>query len=386
MKNILLFITFILYCTITYSQCWESIDVKGDTNIVQLAIQTDGTLWDLTPGTTPNQVGNDNDWDRCFTSSYSSFAIQQDSTLWGWGPNYNGELGINNTNPVPLPILLNTDKWITVSSSWGMTTAIKSDGTLWYWGDNSQLVPSQVGSENDWKELHTNYNTVLALKTDGSLWKGSHGDILTQVGTDNDWNYIWTNQQEWFGIKNNGTLWSDGVQVGTDTDWISIVGDNNYGAYNNKYALKNNQTLWHWSGSNSSTLVQLNAYQNWKQVGANYNGTYYAIDSQGHYWQGSLGDSLLPSNMDSLCSSLSLKKSSDFDLIKIYPNPSNGKLYLDLNQETKVIHYSITNLQGKNILSGVLNHSENCIDLSNYKRGLYFVKLEDNKPIKIVLE
>jgi len=270
-----------------------------------------------------------------------------------------------------------------------MTTAIKSDGTLWYWGSyysTQQLVPSQVGSDNDWQKVHTSYNAVLALKTDGTLWKGSFGNNLTQIGTDNDWNYIWSNEQVWFGIKNNGTLWNDGAQVGTDTDWNSIVGDNNYGAYNNKYALKNNQTLWHWSGSNYSTLVQLNAYQSWKQVGVTNYGTYYAIDSLGKYWQGNVGDSLLPSTINSLCASLSLEKSSDFDLIKVYPNPSNGKLYLDLKQESKVIHYSITNLQGKNVLTGVLNHSENCIDLSNYKRGLYFVKFEENKPLKIVLE
>src|SRR5690554_3073645 len=346
MKNILLFTTFILYCTSTFSQCWESIDVKGDTNKLQLAIQHNGTLWDLTPGNTPSQIGNDDNWDRCFSSYSSSFAIKQDSSLWGWGQNYYGELGINNTTPVSTPILLNTDKWITISSSWGMTTAIKSDGTLWYWGSyysTQQLVPSQVGSDNDWQKVHTSYNAVLALKTDGTLWKGSFGNNLTQIGTDNDWNYIWSNEQVWFGIKNNGTLWNDGAQVGTDTDWNSIVGDNNYG-------------------------------------------TYYAIDSLGKYWQGNVGDSLLPSTINSLCASLSLEKSSDFDLIKVYPNPSNGKLYLDLKQESKVIHYSITNLQGKNVLTGVLNHSENCIDLSNYKRGLYFVKFEENKPLKIVLE
>src|SRR5690554_7676447 len=71
MKNILLFTTFILYCTSTFSQCWESIDVKGDTNKLQLAIQHNGTLWDLTPGNTPSQIGND-DKDRKSTRLNSS--------------------------------------------------------------------------------------------------------------------------------------------------------------------------------------------------------------------------------------------------------------------------------------------------------------------------
>lgn len=388
MKNILLLLTtFTLFGSIGFGQCWESIDVKGDTNRLQLAIQNDGTLWDLTPGIIPIQIGTDTDWDRCFTSNLSSFAIKEDSTLWGWGENTYGELGINNTTPVPAPIQLNTDKWISVSSSWGSTMAVKSDNTLWVWGFLSwqfpyQLIPDQVGSDNDWKEVHSDYLNVLALKNNGTIWNGSPGGFLYQVGTDNDWAYFWVNAVEWYGIKDNGTLWEDGVQVGTDSDWESIVGDKNYPS--NTYAIKNDHTLWYWAGSTAIAPVQYNAYQSWIQVAVSYNGTYYAIDSLGEVWQGIVGDSLLPSTAGSLCGGLNIETSNNIDLIKVYPNPTTGKLFIDVNLDSKTNQYAISNIQGKIVSTGFLNKSENSIDISNYKPGIYFVMVENNKPIKII--
>jgi hypothetical protein len=381
-KNILLLVILYFSYSLTYSQCWESLGVKGDTSSVQLAIRYDGSLWILIPGRVPSQVGSDSNWHMIFDGEESVLGIKTDSTMWGWGSNSNGQLGINNRSVVDSPILLNNEKWIDVASSSACTMAIKSDHTLWYWGDYSQLTPIQIGTDNDWNKVHLDYYSVMVIKNNGTLWKGSPGNVLTQVGTDNDWNYLWVYQEEWFGIKNNGTLWENGVKVGTDNDWKFIVHDNyNLGV---KFAIKTNQTLWFWSGSTSNTPVQFNTHQNWKQVGVNYNGTYYAIDYTGEYWQGNVGDSLLPSTVNSLCSPTNSQKLSRVTYTQAYPNPTNGKFYLKLGEYSNNVNYSIINIHGKTIMTGVLDKIENFLDLSKINSGIYFIKVENDTSIKII--
>jgi hypothetical protein len=196
MKSIFLFLILGL-CSISYSQCWQSLDVDGDTNSVHYAIQNNGTLWQLSPNGIPTQLGFNKNWKKAYTSGgsgYSTFLIADDSTLWGFGENYYGQLGIGNTNYQPTLIQLNSSKWISLSSSWGHTTAIKADGTMWFWGGswtNPVLFPTQIGIDNNWKELHTDYSNVIAQKNNGTIWFGNVGGTLSQVGSETDWNYIW---------------------------------------------------------------------------------------------------------------------------------------------------------------------------------------------------
>ena len=387
-KIILLLSIFYFSSSVIYSQCWNSIDVKGDTNSVQLAIRSDGSLWDLTPGDTLNQIGTDSDWNNIFSSFFSKFGIKTDSTLWGWGINYYGELGINHTDPVSSPILLNNEKWIDIASSWGSTTAIKSDHTLWSWGNwGKQLTPIQIGTDNDWKKVHSAYYTVMAIKNNGTLWEGNPGEPLTQVGTDNDWKYIFTIESEWFGIKNNGTLWENGIQIGTDNDWKSIVHDHFWDA---KFAIKEDKTLWYWSGSTSNPPVQMNSEQDWKQVGVNYGlyladaSKYYAITSSGEYWQGNVGEPLTYSSANSICSSLSFKELNEIINAEVYPNPCDGVLNIKLGKHSKDVNYKIIDNQGKVVMLGVLNSVNSFVDISNISSGIYMINIENNSPIKII--
>lgn len=62
--------------------------------------------------------------------------IKTDDTLWSWGWNYNGELGIGNKsgedpNTIPMKILDNVKS---VSATVQHTVAVKKDHTLWIWG------------------------------------------------------------------------------------------------------------------------------------------------------------------------------------------------------------------------------------------------------------
>jgi alpha-tubulin suppressor-like RCC1 family protein len=161
-----------------------------------LAVKTNGTLWawggnnfgglglgDTTPRSSPCQVGSGIDW-KYVASGYLSLAIKTNGTLWSWGQNnlYGclglGDITTNRSSPVQIGG--GTDwKVVRVSSSVGMSAAIKNDGTLWSWGYNAEgglglgdithrSSPCQIGSGTNWTSLgqpSTAYRCVAALQT-----------------------------------------------------------------------------------------------------------------------------------------------------------------------------------------------------------------------------
>jgi hypothetical protein len=73
--------------------------------------------------------------------------------------------------------------------------------------------------------------------------------------------------------------------------------------------------------------------------------------------------------------------------VKIFPNPTTDFINI-INSESKNLDYSLTDLEGKVLLSGKLeNLSQNRIDLNTLKKGMYIIQFsnrESNKSIKII--
>ena len=64
----------------------------------------------------------------------------------------------------------------------------------------------------------------------------------------------------------------------------------------------------------------------------------------------------------------------------IYPNPTNDRIFFSFSDENKDIYYlTIKNLSGKTVLMSPKPQLENGIDVSQFKKGVYFVELIDNK-------
>ncbi len=113
------------------------------------------------------------------------FLIKTDYTLWGFGPNVYGELGLGDNLPRDvITQIAPGHSWTQVSSVQGTTAAVRSDGTLWTWGKNNfgslgvgqeegflRFVssPVQVGTSNKWKDvrvfLHRETNPLVNRST-----------------------------------------------------------------------------------------------------------------------------------------------------------------------------------------------------------------------------
>jgi len=72
--------------------------------------------------------------------------LKSDGTVWTWGANFFGKLGIGETNPVRMSVPVevrdagNVSYLNSVKAIMGCEThnvALKSDGTVWSWGYNA---------------------------------------------------------------------------------------------------------------------------------------------------------------------------------------------------------------------------------------------------------
>jgi alpha-tubulin suppressor-like RCC1 family protein len=210
-----------------------------------------GTLGqnDVVYRSSPVQVGSGTTWNQInISESLSTAAIKTDGTLWTWGQNNYGQLGLNDqvnkSSPVQVGALTN---WSQVSSADLNFVAIKTDGTLWTWGYNNagqlglsdvsnRSSPVQVGSGTTWSSIDGGSWTTIATKTDGTLWAWGSNDF-GQLG------------------QNDRVYRSSPVQVGSGTTWSKISID---GGYCHVAATKTDGTLWLW-GDNSYGALGLNS-------------------------------------------------------------------------------------------------------------------------------
>ena len=175
---------------------WKQVSVGGANDA---AIKTDGTLWtwgfgtlgrlgdnvSITRCTPVTTFAGGTNWKQVSVGGAHVAAIKTDGTLWTWGYNINGQLGINNvTTPICTPVttFLGGNNWKQVASGGTHTAAIKTDGTLWTWGlntsgqlgnntttDRNTPVQTSLGG-TDWKQIACGGAYTAAIKTDGTLW------------------------------------------------------------------------------------------------------------------------------------------------------------------------------------------------------------------------
>jgi len=232
---------------------------------------------DKSTGTTPGE------WSYVSAGTSHTMAINTDGSLWGWGVNSAGQLGIDEPIIVDVLTQISTDNdWRVVSAGNEHTVAIKTDGSLWAWGCNfdgelgdgthvvKRVLPTRIGTDTDWSIAEAGVCYTAAIKTDGSLWAWGLGasvafndiefyDIIvpTRVGSDTDWATVSTGFLEAVAIKTDGSLWgvthdwSGLTQIGGDTDWETVSARMSTHAV----AIKNDGSLWAWGSNNTFGML-----------------------------------------------------------------------------------------------------------------------------------
>lgn len=135
-------------------------------------------LGNITYYSSPKQVGALTNWKSVSNGTYyHATAVKTDGTLWTWGQGLQGQLGLNNTTNYSSPKQVGS--LTTWSSSVGgryyCAAAIKTDGSLWLWGNNTygQLgmgnvttysSPVQLGASSSWKSVSMGYYFSVGLK------------------------------------------------------------------------------------------------------------------------------------------------------------------------------------------------------------------------------
>jgi alpha-tubulin suppressor-like RCC1 family protein len=153
----------------------------GENAYTNGVLGTNDTTNRSTPVTT---FAGGTNWKQVSCGTAHIAAIKTDGTLLTWGRNTNGQLGVNDTTnrSTPVPTFDGGTNWKQVSTGGGHTIAIKTDGTLWTWGSNGsgQLGVNDTTNRNtpvttfaggtNWKQVSCNSSHTAAIKTDGTLW------------------------------------------------------------------------------------------------------------------------------------------------------------------------------------------------------------------------
>ena len=228
---------------------------------------------------TPQRVGNDSDWEAISGGEYHSLALKSDGTLFAWGKNNRGQLGISSNDNKTTPRQVgNTGDWKAIAAGGGHSLALKSDGTLYSWGANSvgqlgngengadfadiskdKTAPIQIGTDSDWRTVSAGSSHSLAIKTDNTL-------------------HVWGNNEA--GQLGLGDTTDKNSPTRVSTGWKTVSA-----GFAHSLALKNDNTLyawgWNWkgqvgngkSGSTSekeTTPQKISSETNWNGIAAGY--------------------------------------------------------------------------------------------------------------------
>lgn len=68
--------------------------------------------------------------------------------------------------------------------------------------------------------------------------------------------------------------------------------------------------------------------------------------------------------------------------INVFPNPTSGLIYIETTNATNLVHVSVFDMKGQEIIKQSLNGQKATVDLTSYPTGLYLVKATSSDMIQ----
>ncbi len=195
--------------------------------------------------TTITQVGTGTTWLAVSAGSGHACAVRTDTTLWCWGYNNSGQVGdatsgTNRLNPTQVSVPAATG-WRQVSAGLNHTCAVRTDATLYCWGANgsgqlglgdttTRTSPTQVTvpATTGWDQAGAGDSHTCAHRTDNTIycwgWNsvGQVGDASTTqrlspvvvTGGISTWASVWAAPYlQTCATRSDGTAWCWGVNA-----------------------------------------------------------------------------------------------------------------------------------------------------------------------------
>lgn len=220
---------------------WHSLAVKADGSVWAWGSNANGQVGIPPAGgnkTTPSSVTGVSDGIAVAGGNDHTLALKRDGTVWAWGKNANGQLGNGNTTQQNSPVqVISLTNVVGIAAGQFHSVALKNDGTVWIWGYTGVTYGSTPVAMSNLKgitKIAATFNHTFALQTDGqgagTLWVWGTNELEGQASSLGD-----------------GTLSSRTTPV--KVAGLSNVIDIQAG-WEHAYAILSDQTAWHWGRNN----------------------------------------------------------------------------------------------------------------------------------------
>ncbi|MCW2800597.1 MAG: bnr repeat-containing protein [Aeromicrobium sp.] len=240
----------------------------------------------------PAQATTPRSWLQASTGTFHTCAIRSDHTLYCWGGNFSGELGLGlGPSATALsPTKIGTGTWSQVSAGSAGTCAITTTHKLYCWGGNAhgeigngstvgRTTPRRVGTSSAWSRVSSGSQHVCALNTthklycwgynaNGELGDGTQTDRLTpkHIGSVL-WSSVTAGNLHTCGVTTAHKLYCWGYngtgqlglhdttdrksprRVGALADWSNVSA-----AANHSCAVRSNHTAYCWGYNNNGAI------------------------------------------------------------------------------------------------------------------------------------
>ncbi len=178
---------------------------------------------------------------------------RSDGTVWAWGSNGNGQIGIGSITgvqmtPVQVTSLGNTV--VAVAAGTTHSLALKNDGTVWVWGSNNngQLGINNTQGSSSPVQVH-GFNNSGFLTGIGAIAAGTNFSLALSSDGTTVWAWGWTNNGQLGDTTSTQRNTPVRVTFPAGTALSAIAAGASHGL-----ALDSNSAVWAWGLNGSGQL------------------------------------------------------------------------------------------------------------------------------------